>query len=101
MHRLLLLSLIVSAGALLGSPNEKGKQSAEKNELSQETLIVLKALEERYEKLKMWQAEIQHETYSAVLGSTKLSRGNFVFAHPNLFRFSLNGPSVHADFISN
>lgn len=66
-----------------------------------QTELVLKSISERYEKLRNWKAQFGSTNTSAALGTSRFSNGEFVFAYPNRFRFSLNGPSETSDFISN
>lgn len=77
------------------------KSDSSKNTLSSQDELVLKSFSERYEELKNWKADFSHETYSVVLGNTRISKGELAFAYPNKFRFSLNGPSEYSDFVSN
>ncbi len=100
--RILLLNLFVAPAApLLPSARASEKRVPVVPEASAQTELVLKSISERYEKLRIWSAEFSHNNYSAALGTTKFSKGNFLFAFPNRFRFSLEGPSEVSDFISD
>ncbi|NCN42121.1 outer membrane lipoprotein carrier protein LolA [bacterium] len=80
--------------------NEKPEKKSEDG-LSSQTELVLKSVSERYAKLRAWSAPFAHESYSVALGTSRLSKGEFVFVRPDKFRFTLNGPAEISDFISN
>lgn len=101
---ILLLNLIAAPGfAQKPTPIKKPAAPAAPAaaETTPQTELVLKSLSERYEKLRMWKAKFTHSNYSTAIGTTKTSEGDFIFAYPNRFRFTLNGPSVFSDFISD
>jgi outer membrane lipoprotein-sorting protein len=103
MKRSLILILLANFG-VASAVAQKPRTSApvvKADEISPQTELVLKSLSERYEKLRLWKAKFSHNNKSAALGTTKFSEGDFVFAYPNRFRFSLNGPSEISDFISD
>lgn len=97
---LLLISFLAAPFAVANEATGKAL-SPSKETLTSQDELVLKSFSERYEELKNWKAEFSHETYSVVLGNTRISKGELAFAYPNKFRFSLNGPSEYSDFVSN
>jgi outer membrane lipoprotein-sorting protein len=104
MKRNTILILLLNLGlppVFAQSTSTPAPKPSASDELTPQTELVLKSLSERYEKLRLWKADFTHTNYSTALGTSKMSKGNFVFSYPNRFRFSLNGPSEISDFISD
>jgi outer membrane lipoprotein-sorting protein len=68
--------------------------------LDSDSRIVLRAVSDRYKKLKNWEATFLQETFSLGLGKGTVNEGRFHFVGPNRFKFSLTKPEA-SDFISD
>jgi outer membrane lipoprotein-sorting protein len=102
LNLILLVNFFAAGAAVAQTPTQPAApKAAKKEEISAETELVLRSLSERYEKLRNWKAKFTHNNSSPALGTNKFSEGDFIFAYPNRFRFSLNGPSEISDFISD
>lgn len=95
------LSFVFSSTETFAQRAVKPAAKASKEELSSQSELVLKSVSERYAKLNSWSAPFAHESYSVALGTSRMSKGNFIFTRPNKFKFALNGPAEISDFISD
>jgi len=75
-------------------------KTAAAEQISSETRIAMKAISERYKKLKNWTAEFSQESFSIGLGRGTFQTGTFRFADPNLIDFVVKEPEA-SQFVSD
>lgn len=68
--------------------------------IDSETQKVLDEVQQRYARLKNWEAKFSQETFSVGLGQGTFSRGDLKFVAPNRFVYSIQFPEA-SEFISN